>query len=49
MLFIFKGSIAKLFSATNRYRNFIRLNAANWSEEAERSVQRLGELIEELT
>jgi DNA-binding transcriptional MocR family regulator len=37
-----------LFSATNRYRNFIRLNAANWSEKTERGVKRLGELIEEL-
>jgi DNA-binding transcriptional MocR family regulator len=34
-----------LFSATQQYRNFIRLNAANWSEEAERAVARLGELI----
>ena len=37
-----------LFSTTNRYRNFIRLNAANWSEKTERGVKRLGELIEEL-
>ncbi|MGD1994253.1 MAG: aminotransferase class I/II-fold pyridoxal phosphate-dependent enzyme, partial [Anaerolineae bacterium] len=34
-----------LFSPTTQYRNFIRLNAANWSEEAERGVERLGELI----
>ena len=34
-----------LFSPTAQYRNFIRLNAANWSEEAERGVERLGELI----
>lgn len=37
-----------LFSATNRYRNFIRLNAANWSEKVEAGVKRLGELIEDL-
>jgi DNA-binding transcriptional MocR family regulator len=37
-----------LFSATQQYRNFIRLNAANWSTEAERSVQRLGELVKQL-
>jgi DNA-binding transcriptional MocR family regulator len=37
-----------LFSATNRYRNFIRLNAANWSEQAEAGVRRLGELVGEL-
>lgn len=35
-----------LFSATDQYRNFIRLNAANWSEHAEAGVERLGELIE---
>ena len=34
-----------IFSATHRYRNFIRLNAANWSDEAERATRRLGELI----
>jgi DNA-binding transcriptional MocR family regulator len=37
-----------LFSATQQYRNFIRLNAANWSSEAERAVSRLGELVAEL-
>jgi DNA-binding transcriptional MocR family regulator len=37
-----------LFSATDQYRNFIRLNAANWSTEAERAVSRLGELVGEL-
>jgi DNA-binding transcriptional MocR family regulator len=37
-----------LFSATQQYRNFIRLNAANWSTEAERAVSRLGELVGEL-
>jgi DNA-binding transcriptional MocR family regulator len=34
-----------LFSASEQYRNFIRLNAANWSEEAEQAIRRLGELI----
>jgi DNA-binding transcriptional MocR family regulator len=38
-----------LFSATEQYRNFIRLNAANWSKEAERSVERLGEMIGQFT
>ena len=34
-----------IFSATQQYRNFIRLNAACWSEEIERAIGRLGELI----
>jgi len=34
-----------LFSPTNQYRNFIRLNAANWSDEAEGAIRRLGEMI----
>ena len=33
-----------LFSASDLYRNFIRINAANWSDEAERAIERLGEL-----
>jgi DNA-binding transcriptional MocR family regulator len=37
-----------IFSATEQYRNFIRLNAANWSEEAEQAVQKLGQLVVEL-
>jgi DNA-binding transcriptional MocR family regulator len=37
-----------IFSATEQYQNFIRLNAANWSKEAERAIERLGELIEEM-
>jgi DNA-binding transcriptional MocR family regulator len=37
-----------LFSASNGYRNFIRLNAAQWSEAAERAIKRLGEMIEDL-
>jgi DNA-binding transcriptional MocR family regulator len=34
-----------LFSATDQYRNFIRLNAANWSEGTEQATRRLGEMI----
>jgi len=34
-----------LFSPTDQYRNFIRLNAANWSDEAEIAVEYLGDLI----
>ena len=34
-----------IFSATDRYRHFIRLNAAFWGEREERAVQRLGQLI----
>ena len=37
-----------IFSATQQFRNFIRLNAAHWSNETERAVARLGELIDEL-
>jgi DNA-binding transcriptional MocR family regulator len=36
-----------LFSPTNGYRNFIRLNAAHWSEKTEGGIKRLGELIED--
>ena len=35
-----------LFSTGNRYRNFIRLNAANWSEDVAPAIQRLGRVIE---
>jgi DNA-binding transcriptional MocR family regulator len=38
-----------LFSASQQYRNFIRLNAANWSEEAERAVEYLGGMVAALT
>jgi DNA-binding transcriptional MocR family regulator len=38
-----------LFSATDQYRNFIRLNAANWSDEAEQAIQRLGKMIAALS
>lgn len=34
-----------IFSASNQYRNFIRLNAAFWSDEARRAIQRLAELM----
>lgn len=34
-----------IFSATPRYRNFIRLNAAYMSFSAERAVERLGDLV----
>jgi DNA-binding transcriptional MocR family regulator len=33
-----------IFSAKQRYRNFIRLNAANWSEETEIALIRLGQM-----
>jgi DNA-binding transcriptional MocR family regulator len=36
-----------IFSATHQYRNFIRLNAAWWSYETERAMQRLGEMVAE--
>jgi DNA-binding transcriptional MocR family regulator len=34
-----------LFSAAGYYPNFIRLNAANWSAEAEDAIARLGKVI----
>ena len=34
-----------IFSAGRRYRHFIRLNAANWSDEACPAVQRLGRCV----
>jgi DNA-binding transcriptional MocR family regulator len=37
-----------IFSATEQYRNFIRLNAANGAAEAERAVEELGALIASL-
>jgi DNA-binding transcriptional MocR family regulator len=36
-----------IFSATEQYRNFIRLNAAWWSYEAEGGMRLLGELVKE--
>jgi DNA-binding transcriptional MocR family regulator len=37
-----------MFSATHQYRNFVRLNAAYWSDKAERAIERLGELMTEM-
>lgn len=37
-----------IFSATRQYRSFIRLNAAFWSDEVERAMGRLGQLIADL-
>lgn len=37
-----------LFSATPRYRNFIRLNAAFWSRDTERAIRRLADLTAHL-
>jgi len=37
-----------LFSASDQYHNFIRLNAANWSNKAEGAIQRLGDLVTRL-
>lgn len=34
-----------IFSSTDRYRDFIRLNAANWSETTEKAMEKLGECI----
>ena len=38
-----------LFSPTNQFSNFIRLNAAAWTYPIERAVRRLGELVVELS
>ena len=38
-----------IFSATEQYRNFIRLNTAYSNEETDPAVQRLGELVVELS
>ena len=35
----------EIFSSTNHYRNFIRLNAANWSDSTRQSIRKLGSLI----
>jgi DNA-binding transcriptional MocR family regulator len=37
-----------LFSTGDRYHNFIRLNAANWSDEATPAIQRLGRVIDRM-
>ncbi len=33
-----------IFSASQKYRNYIRLNAAYWSERIEKSLVKIGEL-----
>jgi DNA-binding transcriptional MocR family regulator len=38
-----------MFSPTQKYRNFIRLNAAYWSYETDRTVQQVGEIVQDLT
>jgi DNA-binding transcriptional MocR family regulator len=38
-----------LFSPTNQFSNFIRLNAAAWSYPIERAVEKLGEMVTELS
>ena len=38
-----------LFSPTNQFSNFIRLNAAAWSYPIERAVERLGEMVTKLS
>ncbi len=35
-----------MFSASHQYKNFLRLNAAWWSYETDRAMQRLGEMVE---
>ncbi|NNG00815.1 MAG: PLP-dependent aminotransferase family protein [Desulfobacteraceae bacterium] len=37
-----------LFSPSKRFRNFIRLNASRWTDEIERAIPRLGDLIDGL-
>ncbi|MBU0462818.1 MAG: PLP-dependent aminotransferase family protein, partial [Proteobacteria bacterium] len=37
-----------LFSATKRYKNYIRLNASRWSDDINRGVIRLGEIVEKM-
>ena len=37
-----------LFSATRRYKNYIRLNASRWSDDIDRGVIRLGEIVHRL-
>jgi DNA-binding transcriptional MocR family regulator len=38
-----------IFSAGERYRNFIRLNAANWSDAALPAIRRLGRVIDRMS
>ncbi|MGB9669380.1 MAG: PLP-dependent aminotransferase family protein, partial [Anaerolineales bacterium] len=37
-----------IFSASHQYRNFIRLNAAFWSEREDRAIATLGQIIEQM-
>lgn len=37
-----------IFSSTDRYRDFIRLNAANWSEKIENAMEKLGKCVTHL-
>jgi len=37
-----------LFSTKNKYKNFLRLNAALWSEKAEKAIATIGHLAEEM-
>ena len=37
-----------MFSPSQKYRNYIRLNAAWWSHETDRTVQQVGQLVEGL-
>lgn len=37
-----------LFSATRRYKNYIRLNASRWSDDINKGVIRLGEIVHKL-
>ncbi|MFA5903558.1 MAG: PLP-dependent aminotransferase family protein [Desulfobacula sp.] len=37
-----------LFSATRRYKNYIRLNASRWTDDIDRGVIRLGEIVHKL-
>jgi len=38
-----------IFSARQRYRNFIRLNAALWSDRIKEAIENLGRLATKLT
>jgi len=37
-----------IFSTKNKYRNYIRLNAAVWSDKVEKTIAMLGSLTKEL-
>jgi len=38
-----------LFSTSNQFRNFIRINAADWSYQIQKALETLGEMVAELT